>query len=118
MSIRKADIPAALQSLRPGAQWVVRGDEYSGLDWVDTAQACPTEEEINAEIIRLDGVYQLDACKNEAKKRIAATDWAALPDVSLTNKNEFTAYRALLRALIITPTVDPVWPVEPAAVWA
>jgi hypothetical protein len=40
----------ALQSLRPGAQWVLRGDD---LEWMDTEQAQPTEAEITAEIARL-----------------------------------------------------------------
>lgn len=118
MYVRKADIPAALQTLRPGAQWALRGDLYSGLDWMDQVQTCPTEEEINAEIERLDGIYPLEACKREAKKRIADTDWSVLPDVELTNKADFEAYRAELRALIITPTAEPQWPVEPEPVWA
>jgi hypothetical protein len=118
MNIRKADIPAALQSLRPGAQWCLRGDEYSGLDWMDAVQACPTEDEINAEITRLDGVYPLEACKREAKKRIADTDWSVLPDVGLANKADFEAYRAALRALIVTPILEPQWPVEPEPVWS
>jgi hypothetical protein len=117
MNIRKADIPAALQSLRPGAQWCLRGDEYSGLEWMDTAQACPTEDEINAEITRLDGIYPLEACKREAKKRIADTDWSVLPDVALANKSDFEAYRSALRAFIITPAAEPQWPVEPEPVW-
>jgi hypothetical protein len=118
MFTRKADIPAALQSLRPGSQWVVSGDEYSGIQWLDQTQTCPTEEEVDAEITRLDGAYVLDACKTEAKKRIADTDWAVLPDVGLTNKAEFETYRAELRAYIIQPVAEPVWPVEPQPVWA
>lgn len=43
-------IPDALQVLTPNAEWVLRGNEYSGLEWLDTKQAKPTEEEINAEI--------------------------------------------------------------------
>ena len=118
MNTRKADIPAALQTLRPGAQWVLRGNDYSGLEWMDPVQVCPTEEEINAEIVRLDGIYPLEACKREAKKRIADTDWSVLPDVPLSNKADFEAYRATLRALIITPVADPQWPTEPEPVWA
>ena len=37
----------ALQSLRPGAEWVLRGDE---LEWLDTNQTQPTEAEIAAEV--------------------------------------------------------------------
>ena len=40
----------ALLSLRPGAQWTLRGDE---LEWLDKVQSQPTEEEIQAEIVRL-----------------------------------------------------------------
>lgn len=40
----------ALQSLRPGAEWVLRGDE---LEWLDTKQTCPTDAEIEAEVARL-----------------------------------------------------------------
>jgi hypothetical protein len=40
----------ALQSLRPGAQWVLRGDD---LEWLDTSQIRPTDEEIQAEVARL-----------------------------------------------------------------
>jgi hypothetical protein len=40
----------ALQSLRPGAEWVLRGDE---LEWLDANQTQPTEAEITAEVARL-----------------------------------------------------------------
>lgn len=43
----------ALVSIRPGAQWAWTGNEYSGLDWLDTEQTKPTVDEINAEIERL-----------------------------------------------------------------
>jgi len=44
----------ALQSLRPNAEWVLRGDE---LEWNDIVQTQPTEAEIQAELIRLQEVY-------------------------------------------------------------
>jgi hypothetical protein len=40
----------ALQSLRPCAQWVLRGDD---LEWLDTEQTQPTDAEITAEVARL-----------------------------------------------------------------
>ena len=45
----------ALQSLRPNAQWVIRGDD---LEWHDTVQPQPTEAEITAEIARLQADYE------------------------------------------------------------
>lgn len=116
--MRTYDIPAALQNLRPGAQWVLRGEEYSGLEWLDTVQICPTEEEVQVEIDRLNNEEPFKECKREAKKRIADSDWAVLPDVNLTNKAEFEAYRAELRAYILQPVVEPVWPVAPEPIWA
>ena len=47
-------ITHALQSLKSGAEWVLRGDV---LEWLDTEQSQPTEVEINAEIIRLQTEY-------------------------------------------------------------
>ena len=44
----------ALQSLKPGSQWVLRGEE---LEWLDTTQTQPTEAEITAEISRLQAEY-------------------------------------------------------------
>lgn len=115
--MRTYDIPAAIQTLRPGAQWVLRGEEYSGLEWLDTVQTCPTEEELQTEIDRLNNEEPFKECKREAKKRIADTDWAVLPDVGLTNKAEFETYRAQLRAYILQPVAEPVWPVAPEPVW-
>lgn len=56
----------ALQSLRPGAQWVLRDDE---LEWLDTEQAQPTEAEIQAEITRLQADYE---AKQYQRDRAAA----------------------------------------------
>jgi hypothetical protein len=44
------NIANALQSLRPGAQWILRGDD---LEWLDQSQTQPTEAEIQAEVARL-----------------------------------------------------------------
>jgi hypothetical protein len=40
----------AIFSLRPGAEWVLRGDD---LEWLDQNQTQPSEEEISNEIQRL-----------------------------------------------------------------
>ena len=50
----KYDIPSALQSLKPGAEWVLRGTEYSGLEWLDSGQTKPTETEITNKVTALD----------------------------------------------------------------
>ena len=56
----------AIQSLRPMAQWVLRGDD---LEWLDTEQTQPTEAEITAEVARLQAAYD---AKAYARSRAAA----------------------------------------------
>ena len=51
------DLPAAIVSLKPGAQWSLNGDNYEGLNWLDESQTKPTKEECMAEMVRLKGVY-------------------------------------------------------------
>ena len=52
------NIPTALQSLRPAAEWVILGDE---LTWLDAEQTQPTDAEITAEVTRLQAVYDGNA---------------------------------------------------------
>lgn len=111
-------IADALQSIRPGAQWTVADNSYANLNWLDQVQPKPTEQEVNDEIARLVAQQPFEDCKEKAKQLIAATDWSVLPDVGLQNKLEFEAYRAQLRALIVTPVANPVWPTEPSPVWS
>ena len=54
---RTFGIVDALQTLTPGAQWVLSGDEYSGLQWLDENQEQPTEEALIAEAERLQVEY-------------------------------------------------------------
>ena len=61
-------IPDALQSLTPGAEWVLRGNEYSGLEWLDQVQTKPTEAEVTAEVARLEAEY----AANEYQRQRAA----------------------------------------------
>ena len=56
----------ALQSLRPNAQWVIRGDD---LEWLDTEQTQPTDAEITAEVARLQADYE---AKEYQRQRAAA----------------------------------------------
>ena len=56
--------------------------------------------------------------KFKAEGLLINSDWAVLPDVSLSNKTQWETYRAALRDIVINPTVNPIWPVKPEAVWA
>jgi hypothetical protein len=109
--ITKAD---AIASLRPNSQWTLCEENF---EWLGKPEDKPTENEIQDEITRLTLLEPFNKCKAQAKRLIAFSDWAALPDVGLANQVQFIAYRAALRALIITPVADPVWPTEPTPIW-
>ena len=65
--IRIAD---ALLKLRPGAEWSIDGNVYSGLSWLEPegGQTKPTEEEIVQKIVELE--YQEEV--NEYQRQRAA----------------------------------------------
>jgi hypothetical protein len=72
---RTFGIPEALQSLKPGAQWSLNGDDYVGLNWLDEEQTQPTEEECLAEAARLQAAY--DALEYQ---RLRAPEYPAITD--------------------------------------
>ena len=57
-------IGQALQSLKPKAEWVLHGDV---LTWMDDVQTEPTQSEIDAEIVRLQAVYDSQAYARSRK---------------------------------------------------
>lgn len=46
-------IVEAINSLYPEAQWVLRGDDYEGLEWLSEDSQQPNESVLQAEAIRL-----------------------------------------------------------------
>ena len=119
----KYDIPAALQSLKPGAQWTLRGDTYSGLEWLDSSQTKPTETEVNSKISELDNAEAMRLLRVERDTRIAKTDWRASSDLTLADA--WKTYRQALRDLPASATpklnsnydldlTSVSWPTEPS----
>ena len=119
----KYDIPSALQKLKPGAEWILRGADYSGLEWVDSSQTKPTETEVNSKIAELDNAEPMRLLREERDKRIAKTDWRASSDLTLTDA--WKTYRQALRDLpaSASPKLDSnynldltsvTWPTEPS----
>ena len=119
----KYDVTNALQALKPGAEWVLRGSEYSGLDWLDGSQTKPTETEVNNKIAALDAAEPARLLRHERDRRIALTDWRASSDLTLASA--WTTYRQALRDLpaSATPKLDSeyeldltsvTWPTEPS----
>ena len=119
----KYDIADALQSLKPGAEWVIRGNDYTGLEWLDSKQTQPTETEINSKISELDNAEAMRLLRIERNKRIALTDWRASSDLTLSNA--WKTYRQALRDLPASATpklrsdyeldlTSVTWPTEPS----
>jgi len=124
----KYDIPSALQKLTPGAEWVLRGGEYSGLEWIDGhGYNKPTAAEITAKIAELEAEEPVRLLRIERDKRLAATDWKVVKakETGTNLSAAFKEYRQALRDLpsTATPTLDErgdldlssvTWPTEPA----
>ena len=119
----KYDITHAIKALKPGALWVLRGTEYSGLEWQDSNQKKPTATEVNSKISELDNAEPMRLLRLERDKRIAKTDWRASSDLALTDA--WKTYRQALRDLpaSATPKLDSFyeldltsvnWPTEPS----
>jgi len=50
MKTMNEKIARALTILRPNAEWILRGEEYAGLEWLESNQSAPTWQEVEAEI--------------------------------------------------------------------
>jgi len=97
----KYTITEALISLKPEAEWAVRGGNYSDIEWLDKTQIMPTEEEINAKIAELNAQEPFRLLREERNKRIAETDWTQLKDIDLDiiRERNWKNYRQALRDL-------------------
>tara|TARA_R100000664_G_scaffold32625_1_gene47841 strand:- start:1308 stop:1667 length:360 start_codon:yes stop_codon:yes gene_type:complete len=95
----------ALMSLKPGAEFVWTGTDYSGLNWLDSGSA-PTESEINAEVTRLTNAEPMRLLRIERDARLAKCDWRSSSDLTLSDS--WKTYRQALRDLPAssTPTID------------
>ena len=119
----KYDITSALLALKPGAEWTLRGSDYTGLTWLDSSQTQPTETEINSKISELDSAEAMRLLRIERDTRIAKTDWRASSDLTLVDA--WKTYRQELRDLPASATpklnsdyqldlTSVTWPTEPS----
>ena len=58
-------ISDALQVLRPGAEWSIGNNSYSELDWLDTEQTKPTEEEVVQKVAELTYQQEVEVYKEQ-----------------------------------------------------
>ena len=122
------DIPLALQSLRPNAQWHMIGTEYSNIHWDDETQTKPTEEEVNNKIEELKISEPFRLLREERNRLLAESDWTQLKDIDLDiiRERNWKNYRQTLRDLPSksTPKLDNngnldrssvTWPDKPSS---
>jgi len=106
----KYDIAAALQALKPGAEWVLRGDQHSGLEWLDKSQLQPTEKEIDDKIAELDAAEGMRLLRVERDAKLAALDWEVVKAYSngVAVDSKLKTYMQALRDLPASakPTTD------------
>ena len=106
----KYDIPAALQALKPGAEWVLRGSEWSGLEWLDSKQAVPTEKEVTDKIAEMDAAEGMRLLRVERDAKLAALDWEVVKAYSngVAVDEKLKTYMQALRDLPASakPTTD------------
>jgi len=117
----KYDITHAIVALKPGAEWTIRGEDYSGLEWRNSSHTKPTETEVNSKISELDNAEPMRLLRVERDKRIAKTDWRASSDLTLADA--WKTYRQALRDITTqTPKLGSdyeldltsvTWPTEP-----
>ena len=119
----KYTISDAIIELKPGADYILRGEDYSDLEWLDSSQTKPTETEINSKISELDAAEAMRLLRLERNSIIAETDWRASSDLTLSN--DWKTYRQALRDLPASssPKLDSnfdldltsvTWPTEPS----
>ena len=123
----KITIVEALIALKPKAQFILRGDTYAGLEWLDETQTMPTEDEINAKIAELETAEPAKLVREIRDRLLAESDWTQSRDVVLLNDITWKQYRQDLRDLpasaSFTPKLDSngnldmssvTWPLKPS----
>ena len=123
----KYDITHALQSLKPAAEWTLRGDTYSGIEWLDKSQTQPTEDEVTTKVTALNNAEPMKLLREERDRLIGQSDWriTKAKETSTNIPTAWKTYRQALRDLPAssTPKLDSIdnldmssvtWPTPPS----
>ena len=122
----KYGIGEALFVLRPGAEWNVTDDVYTGIEWLDKNQTKPTLEEVSTTVTRLNDEEPMRLLRVERDKRLTDCDWVVTKAIETGDmvSNVWKAYRQSLRDLPLSssPQLDSYynldlnsvnWPTKP-----
>jgi hypothetical protein len=91
-------LPDALTSLVPGSEWVLSGDDYEGLEWKSTDTEKPSEEDLLAEVARIQSEY--DALQYKRSRSVEYPDFKDYLDGIVKNDQaQIDAYIAACLAV-------------------
>ena len=123
----KYTIYDVVEILKPNSNYNIKSNEYSGLEWLDSADTKPTETEINNKISELDAAEAMKLLREERNVLLSETDWMVIKsqETGVAMSNACKTYRQALRDLPAssTPTLDAnyeldlssvTWPTEPS----
>ena len=123
----KYTIHDVVSLLKPNSNYNIRSNEYSDLEWLDSADTKPTETEINNKISELDAAEAMRLLREERNVLLSETDWMVTKSVEtgVAMSNDWKTYRQALRDLPAssTPTLDAnydldltsvTWPTKPS----
>ena len=106
----KYTIHDVVSLLKPNSNYNIRSNEYSDLEWLDSADTKPTETEINNKISELDAAEAMRLLREERNVLLSETDWMVTKSVEtgVAMSNDWKTYRQALRDLPAssTPTLD------------
>ena len=123
----KYTIYDVVEILKPNSNYNIKSNEYSGLEWLDSADTKPTETEINNKISELDAAEAMKLLREERNVLLSETDWMVIKsqETGVAIPDAWKTYRQALRDLPAssTPTLDAnyeldlssvIWPTEPS----
>ena len=123
----KYTIYDVVEILKPNSNYNIKSNEYSGLEWLDSADTKPTETEINNKISELDAAEAMKLLREERNVLLSETDCMFIKsqETGVAMSNAWKTYRQALRDLPAssTPTLDAnyeldlssvTWPTEPS----
>lgn len=82
-------IADGITMIRPGAEWILRGDTYAGLQWLDSVQAKPTAKEVDTAVT---------ACQQKLATYTAARDQAKI-DLNAKTRTDAERIDAIIKYL-------------------
>lgn len=106
----------------PTTQYLESVAPYINGEYVYTIQVA----ELTPEMIEQMHQSQAAQIASQGKRILANTDWTAIDSVAnpeesqpyLLNRAEFLAYRSAVRAIVLNPSYDSVYPEAPVEQWS